>query len=205
MFDAEALLGQMLTGSLGRAVGGNTARLLRGDIGSRAAIGMGLLGVAIAAYEHYSADAATGAAPPPPPPGSSALPPPPPAAGSATPPPPPLALDRGDALLLVRTMLAAAAADGRIDADERRAILARADQAGLGAEVRAFLDNELAVPPSPQAIAAASRPDLAEALYSAALLTLCVDTAEENAWLAQFGDALGLDAARREAIAVRLA
>lgn len=204
MFDAEALLGQMLTGSLGRAVGGNTARLLHGDGGTRAALGMGLLGVAIAAYEHYSA---TPGASPPPPPGAGSPPPPPlpPAAATATPPPAPVAADRGDALLLVRTMLAAAAADGCIDADERAAILMRADQAGLGAEVRAFLANELAAPPSPQAIAAASRPELAEPLYTAALLAIRVDTAQESAWLAQFGDALGLDDARRGEIARRLA
>ncbi|HVJ62832.1 MAG TPA: DUF533 domain-containing protein, partial [Tahibacter sp.] len=114
MFDPERLLGQMLSGSLGNLFGGRGRSLLGGDLGSKAALGMGALGVAIAAYEHYTegrqAPAATQSAGPPPPP--------PPAGG----PPPPSPATRAiavttqtqdDALLLVRTMIAAAAADGR--------------------------------------------------------------------------------------------
>lgn len=195
MFNPEHLLGQMLGGALGNAFGGRGRSLLGGRLGAKGTLGLGLLGVAIAAYEHYSTQqVATGAPPPPPPPTRPATPPPPPGAVAVLPPPP------QDAVLLIRAMIAAAAADGRIDEIERAAILARA-----GANDRAFLAAELSAPRTLAQIAAATRPELIESVYAAALLAISMDTEAERDWLARLGDALGLSPTQRDAIGQRLA
>src|SRR5690606_15392079 len=65
MLDPERLLGQMLSGALGGALGGKRrARqtslgggiggLLGGGGAARAQLGIGLLGIAVAAWEHYA-------------------------------------------------------------------------------------------------------------------------------------------------------
>src|SRR5690606_2248599 len=48
------------------------------------------------------------------------------------------------ALTLLTAMIAAAKADGHIDQTERARIFDKMEEAGLGAEERAFIDNELA-------------------------------------------------------------
>ncbi|MDC8015720.1 tellurite resistance TerB family protein [Tahibacter soli] len=201
MFDPERLLGQMLSGSLGNIFGGRGRSLLGGDLGGKTALGMGALGVAIAAYEHYTESQKQPASggPPPPPPPSAGPPPPPPPTRAAT----PTTQAKDDALLLVRTMIAAAAADGRIDDDERQAILSRA--AGIDADERRLLETELASPRTPAQIAAATRPGFAPQVYAAALLAVRVDTLEESDWLEQLGFALGLDGGTRAQIAQQLA
>lgn len=203
MFDPERLLGQMLSGSLGNLLGGRGRSLLSGDLGSKAALGMGALGVAIAAYEHYTegrnapaatnAPATNGAGPPPPPPPSAGPPPPPPATRAATPTTP----AQDDALLILRTMIAAAAADGRIDDTERRAIVSRA----ADVDDRRALETELASPRTPAQLAAMTRPGFAPQVYAAALIAVQVDTLEESDWLEQLGFALGLDGGTRAQIA----
>jgi uncharacterized membrane protein YebE (DUF533 family) len=201
MLDAERLLGNLLTGTLSQALGGRGSRLLRtGSIGMNANLGLGLLGVAMAAYEHYSQQqpsVATGAGsrpPPPPPPGSGPPPPPPPSATS----------DRnGDAIVLIRAMIAAAQCDGRLDDDERSRILAATD--GLSSAERAFVERELAAPQSIEQIAFASRPALASDVYTAAAHAIVADSDAEQIWLARLGDALGLDANARRSIEQRLA
>lgn len=200
MLDAERLLGNLLTGTLSQALGGRGSRLLRtGSIGSNATIGVGLLGIAMAAYEHYSqaqppAPAATGSRPPPPPPASGPPPPPPSAAAN----------DRNaDAIVLIRAMIAAAQCDGRLDDDERARILAAAS--GLSQTERAFVEHELAAPQSIEQIAFASRPAIAGDVYAAAAHAIVADSDAESLWLARLGDALGLDAGARRAIEQRLA
>lgn len=199
MLDAERLLGNLLTGTLSQALGGRGSRLLRtGTIGSRATIGVGLLGLAMAAYEHYSQQqpsvATAGSRPPPPPPASGPPPPPPPSATS----------DRNaDAVLLIRAMIAAAQCDGRLDDDERARILAAAD--GLSQTERAFVERELASPQSIEQIAFASRAAIASDVYAAAAHAIVSDSDAEQVWLARLGDALGLDANARHAIEQRLA
>jgi uncharacterized membrane protein YebE (DUF533 family) len=199
MLDAERLLGNLLTGTLSQALGGRGSRLLRtGTIGSRATIGVGLLGLAMAAYEHYSQQqpsvASAGSRPPPPPPSSGPPPPPPPSATS----------DRNaDAVLLIRAMIAAAQCDGRLDDDERARILAASD--GLSQTERTFVEHELAAPQSIEQIAIASRPAIAADVYAAAAHAIVADNDAEQVWLARLGDALGLDAASRHSIEQRLA
>src|SRR5829696_8443292 len=58
MFDPERLLGQMLGGALGGGFGNDRGRRSSGFMGAgtaaKAQLGIGLLGIAMAAYEHYS-------------------------------------------------------------------------------------------------------------------------------------------------------
>jgi uncharacterized membrane protein YebE (DUF533 family) len=99
---------------------------------TKAKIGMGALGLAIAAYEHYKSSnrpAATASAPPPQP-MHGGTPPPPPAAAGSPPPAPgtaaPTDAERAvEAMHLLRAMICAANADGLIDADERQRIAER--------------------------------------------------------------------------------
>src|SRR5688572_22128440 len=87
MFDARRLLGQVLGEAMGGSFGGRQ-RKARGPLAAlgvgKAQVGLGLLGLAFAAYEHYnSAQAApTGMAPP----GTAPMPL---ASPTAMPPPPP--------------------------------------------------------------------------------------------------------------------
>jgi uncharacterized membrane protein YebE (DUF533 family) len=199
MLDAERLLGNLLTGTLSQALGGRGSRLLRtGSLGSNATIGVGLLGIAMAAYEHYSQAqpaVATGSHPPPPPPASGPPPPPPPPAATS---------DRNaDAVVLIRAMIAAAQCDGRLDDDERARIRAATD--GLSQTERTFVEHELSAPQSIEQIAFASRPAIAADVYAAAAHAIVADSDAEQLWLARLGDALGLDASARRAIEQRLA
>jgi uncharacterized membrane protein YebE (DUF533 family) len=199
MLDAERLLGNLLGGTLSQALGGRGSRLLRtGSIGAKANLGIGLLGLAIAAYEHYSQQqppvASAGSHPPPPPPGSGPPPPPPPSATGER---------NADAIVLIRAMIAAAQCDGRLDDDERTRILAATD--GLSQTERAFVERELAAPQSIEQIAIASRSAIAPDIYAAAAHAIVADSDAEQLWLARLGDALGLDTNARHSIEQRLA
>ena len=196
--DAERLLGNLLTGTLSQALGGRGSRLFRtGSLGTKATVGIGLLGLAIAAYEHYQSSPATTV------PGSMPPPPPPPAASGPPPPPPPDVSDRrADAVVLIRAMIAAAQADGGIDDDERGRILEAEKE--LSTAERAFVDAELAAPHSIEQLAAASRPAIAADVYAAAAHAIVADSDAERAWLARLGDALGVDVGTRQSIERRL-
>lgn len=197
MLDAERLLGNLLTGTLSQALGGRGSRLLRtGSLGTNATLGVGLLGIAMAAYEHYSqaqSPVTTGSRPPPPPPASGQPPPPPPATSDRN----------ADAVVLIRAMIAAAQCDGRLDDDERARVLAAA--AGLSQTERTFVERELTAPQTIEQIAFASRPAIAPDVYAAAAHAIVADSDAEHAWLARLGDALGLDASTRRTIEQRLA
>ena len=60
MFNPEQLLGQLLKSGLGGSLGGGRKRKRGGSLlggmstGTKAQLGMGLVGIAIAAYEHYT-------------------------------------------------------------------------------------------------------------------------------------------------------
>lgn len=222
MFDPQKLLGSMVGDALGGAFGGkrknkhkHKSAFRTGDIAGKAALGLGALGVAIAAYEHFQqknrAPAPTGHpgyAPPPaysPPVAAMPAPPMPGPVVAPPPPPPAFSFDRLDAreaeaVLLVQTMIAAAEADGLVDAGERHRILARADEAGLDPSTRVFLEAQLAKPPTVDEIAARTRPDQVDEVYAAALLAIQVDSEGERRFLANLARALGLDETRRQAI-----
>lgn len=218
MFDVQKLLGQMISGG-GRD---RHSRRSSGGFGipgvSNAQLGVGAIGLAIAAWEHFKSKpnepAAPAAAaplmtPPPPPPAARASTPPtapalPMAAPSAT-SAPVAADDRvADAAHLIRSMIAAANADGTIDSEERANILQRAMEAGLDSATQQFLMGELRAPASAEQIAAATRAELRLETWAAALIAITVDNDAENAYLERLASALGLTAEDQQRVREQL-
>ena len=219
MFDAQRLLGQMLGSGMDGLLGGGGSgkKRRRGDsllggmsTGTKAQLGMGIVGIAMAAFEHYQQQSK---APTPASPSTSHLPPPPPMAAPVIPVPPTAApphlptmdlrnlpAEQVAALLMVRSMIAAAAADGLIDGDERERILSHAQQAGFDADDQTLLGAELARPLSIPELAQQTKLDQAVEVYAAALLSMDVDTDKERAWLTRLGDALQLSTEQRQQI-----
>jgi len=205
MFNPERLLGQLLQSGLSGGFGRGRKRRRGGSLlgglstGTKAQLGMGLLGVAIAAYEHYQRQGQATSAPPPstepPPPASPytqpipniAHRPSPPAGEASAPPQRPL-----DAMLLVQAMVAAAAADGVIDDTEKTQMLKRASDAGFDAETKRFLEQELAQPKSLAVIVAASRPEIATDVYAASCAAIVADTDSERIYLETLARRLGV-------------
>ena len=201
MFDAERLLGGLLSQGLG------SKRRRRRSM--KWSVGLGAVGLAIAAWEHFSqSSGATAPAEPnaaPPTGAPSAIPPPPPHAtahssahSSASAGAAPADADRNeDAMLLIRAMICAANADGTIDAREQSRIIEKLVSAGLGSEERAFLAREFAAPPEPEALLSAVRDVLlAEQIYTVSRLTVDLDDTQEHAYLSSLAGWLGLSAAR---------
>lgn len=98
------------------------------------------------------------------------------------------------ATLLIRAMVAAAKADGEIDAAERGRIAGRVQESGAGAEALDFLMAEMQQPQNLAALAAAVRsPEEAVEVYAASLLAIQVDTPAEVDYLARLANAIGLE------------
>lgn len=161
---------------------------------------------------------------PPPPPGapaplpSGAIPPPPPA---DIPPPPPVpkvaevaeaAEDEESELELppaltyavVRTMVAAALADGELAPAEKEIIHRHLGTSGLGDDQVTQIQRDLVLPASPRELAALVAPDAErEVLYRfAALIILADDTVSdlERSWLGRLATALDIDDSRRQTL-----
>jgi uncharacterized membrane protein YebE (DUF533 family) len=221
MFDVERLLGQFLTRSVGQGLGGGLGNALgsvNGGLGAglgKGALGVGALGVAWAAFEHFQQKQADTAAmpPPPPPPSDAALampPPPPPAATQAL--SAPAAADAGvmppavatpistdgtreaDASHLICAMIAAANADGKIDAEERSKILERALTAEISAATQQFLLRQLNAPANLQDIVTKTPAHLRRETYGASLLAITSDTDSEQHYLDSLAAGLKLSA-----------
>ena len=110
-----------------------------------------------------------------------------------------------EALLMLRAMIAAAKADGAIDAEERSRIAAQLDDAGLSPAARDMVLADFDKPLTPAALAKlASDPMLAAQLYAAAVVGAGEIAATERAWLDDFAKALKLDRAAAAAIEARL-
>lgn len=217
MFDLERLLGNMMGGSaLGRAASsmGSGMGSVNGGIGAgltKGALGIGALGVAWAAFEHFqeqkaqTAGSVSDAGVPPPPPGASAMPPPPPPAVLAAPVVSAAENDReADATHLIRAMIAAANSDGAIDGDERSKILERALTAGLSPQTQQFLLAQIATPASILEIVSQTRDGLKRETYGASLMAISNDTDAENSYLNSLAAGLGLTAADAEQIGAAL-
>jgi uncharacterized membrane protein YebE (DUF533 family) len=126
------------------------------------------------------------------------------------PPPPPEPqgpdAEEAEALLLVRAMIAAAKADGRVDAGERAAIAGQLDAAGLSAAERDFVLADFDRPMTAEALAReAADPMLRARVYAAAVAGAGAISPEERAWLDALAKALRLDKAAAAAIEERLA
>ncbi|MCA3390422.1 MAG: DUF533 domain-containing protein [Roseomonas sp.] len=113
--------------------------------------------------------------------------------------------ETAEALLMLRAMIAAAKADGAIDAEERGRIATQLDGAGLSAAARDTVLADFDKPLAPTALAKlASDPMLAAQLYAAAVVGAGEIAAAERAWLDEFAKALKLDRAAAAAIEARL-
>lgn len=215
MIDPQKLLGGLLETAtrqglksgkkVKKGVLGNSG--LGGILGAnKAAIGMGLLGLAIGAFEHLSQNKNQGQAsplfggsqPPPPPPPGNPLPTPAPTS-MMPPPPPPDSLARlssepdEGSLLLLRAMIAAANADYSIDESERNQILEKIDQAGLSEEEKAFLLKEFDNPLGISEIASKVKtPEMAEQVYAVSLIATGADTDVEKNYLKNLSRRLNL-------------
>lgn len=98
------------------------------------------------------------------------------------------------AMLYIRTMIASAAADGRLDAKEQERILGGLQQAGLDREAEDFLANEINNPTSIEDLAAAVQNDEeAVQVFTAARITVDLDSQEEHDFLVKLATALGLE------------
>ncbi|WP_421281489.1 tellurite resistance TerB family protein [Aeromonas taiwanensis] len=110
----------------------------------------------------------------------------------------PLGTLEGNALdaranLLVRAMVAAARADGHIDAAERQKIQQYLTEQGQGDAAR-WIDGELSRPLDPQALAReVTDMELATEVYLASLLAIEVDHFMERGYLDELARALKLD------------
>jgi len=94
----------------------------------------------------------------------------------------------------IRAMIAAAAADGRIDAQEQQKILGGLKQAGLEQAAQHFLAAEINNPATPEDLAAGvGSPEEAVQVYTAARVAIDVDSHEEHAFLTALAEALGID------------
>ncbi len=97
------------------------------------------------------------------------------------------------ALTLLRAMIAAAQADGRLDGAERAAIYERVGSLDLSDAEKANLLAQLDDPVDMSSlVAAASTPEIAAEIYTASLLAIELDTAAERAYLAMLAARLGL-------------
>lgn len=106
----------------------------------------------------------------------------------------PKAASNEAAALYIRAMIAAAAADGRLDEAEQQKILGGMQQAGLESAAQAFLEQELQSPATVEDLAGAVQsPAEAVQVFTAARLAIDLDTAEEHDFLVALSDRLGID------------
>jgi uncharacterized membrane protein YebE (DUF533 family) len=96
--------------------------------------------------------------------------------------------------LVLKAMINAAKADGKIDAAEIQRILGRLEEAGTDSDARNFVINEMNKPMDLRGIVAAAkgRPQLAAQIYAASLMAIEVDTPAERQYMQQLAGGLGL-------------
>jgi uncharacterized membrane protein YebE (DUF533 family) len=170
---AGGLGGLVLGTRAGRSLASSAVR-----IGALAMIG----GLAYKAMQNYQAGKPliTGATTPVAPPAGSGF--------------EPSAVTNDAAVHYIQAMIAAAAADGRIDSDEHEKLVSGLTQAGLGSEAEAFLAKELNSPCSVEELAASVKtPQEAVQLYTAARIAVADNSPAEKQFLAKLAAALGLD------------
>jgi uncharacterized membrane protein YebE (DUF533 family) len=183
------LAGGLLSGGLlgGKKKGGKLLKL-----GTVAAVGA----VAYKAYQAYQQNQGAAARTPTPaidgPSASSAAPT---AVAAPTAARVDAAAPATDGLTLLRAMIAAAKADGQVDAAESQRIMAQVGRANLSAEEQAFLLDELAKPLDLDAVIAGVRtPQQAAEVYAASRLVIADASAAEQAYLGLLAARLNLDA-----------
>ena len=220
MFNAEKLLGKIISETLGGSSSGKLKKgRARNSLLDSLTSGAGLMtaiGLGVGAYEvlkeqkQIHSGRATGPSVPPLPTGSAAhvLPPPPPPPPAekrqAMTMPPVPGQGNGEehsevlsmemlAVRMIQVMIAGAHADGTLDEAEEKAILHRLRGAELNSEEKMFLLDELHQPKSVQELTAGiDDPSLARNMYMLAVATIEMDTEAERSWLNALGDQMGL-------------
>jgi len=100
----------------------------------------------------------------------------------------------GEAILVLRAMVAAANADHELDTEERARIERATTDAGVSEDERQFLRTEMEHPWSLTKFAeSASSPELAREVYLASLMAIDVDSAAAARYLRKLAERLGLD------------
>lgn len=95
---------------------------------------------------------------------------------------------------LLRAMIAAAKADGHVDAQEQARIFGEMDKLPLSSEDKAFVMDELRAKLDVDAVAgSAGTPEEAAEIYAASLLAIDVDNAAERGYLSMLAARLRLD------------
>lgn len=103
--------------------------------------------------------------------------------------------------VLVSAMIAAAKADGQIDAEEHQAIFGKIDELDLSNDEKAFLFDQLNKPMDIDGLVAASQSqEQAMEIYIASLMAIEVDTPAEQAYLSMLAARLGLEPALTQQI-----
>jgi len=98
-------------------------------------------------------------------------------------------------------MVAAAHADGHLDAAERQRIEARCAEAGLSPQERSLLEQEIGHPVDMDQLASAARLHGIEgSLYAVSLAAIDPDSEAERSYLVRLGRALELDPDRIQRI-----
>lgn len=167
------LLGLLLGSKSGRSLAGNALA-----VGGLAALG----GVAYKAYRNWQAAQAAE---------TSAVPPPAPAGTPVDQMQGPPAQARSEALL--RAMIAAAKADGHMDAVERSRITQQMQRLSPDGQWAAFLLAEIDKPLTAEDVAlGADSPEAAAEIYAASLLVIDLDHPQERSYLDRLAAALGM-------------
>lgn len=117
------------------------------------------------------------------------------------PPPNDTAAQEALSLKLVRAMIAAAKADGRIDANESAKIFGQIDSLGFDAEEKSFLLTEISKPLTAQDVAASSTtPEEAAEIYAVSVMAVDPNGQIEQRYLADLAQRLRLDPGVAQAI-----
>ncbi len=97
---------------------------------------------------------------------------------------------------MIRVMIAAAHADGTLDEEEEKAILARLRTTDLSQEERLFILDELHHPKSIDELTAGiTDPSIAKTMYMLAVNAVAIDSPGERAWLDNLAARLSLSKA----------
>lgn len=99
-----------------------------------------------------------------------------------------------DAETIVKAMINAAKADGRIDETEIQKIVGKLEKDGLTREEKEFFVSEANKPMNIDAVVASAggQPDMAGQIYAASLLAIEVDTRAEQQYMKQLAVGMGL-------------
>ena len=188
--------GGVAGGLAGILLGGKTSKKM-----AKGAVKLGgtaaLAGLAYKAYTQWQASKGAGPAEEAPAPMKDITP-----TAEGTPFLPAPEAQRNDmSLAILRAMIAAAKADGQIDAEEQRRIFAKLDELDLGTEEKAFVIDELRKPLDIDAVVkAAATPELAVEIYAASFLAIDPDDPAEQAYLAMLASRLKLDPGLKAAL-----